>query len=169
MVVLRATRKVLRLLPESATIPQGSDTALGDWYVDRVVVGRQPLLLLVSSTSLLSVLTPSRDVRGLPDRLEVLIATRLQRLGIPAPLIEAEVTAMDPVLVAKTSDRSVIGSLIEFRGTIPFYVPAEGWRDELTPLIESRLAEIPCRVTRRMEDTIYPRDDAFELLQAKWG
>jgi len=28
-----------------------SDTALGDWYVNRLIVDRQPLLLLVSAAS----------------------------------------------------------------------------------------------------------------------
>jgi hypothetical protein len=64
VVVLRATQKVLRLLPQPRHIPGASDTALGDWYVNRIVIARQPLLLLVSEKSLLSVLTPARDVKG---------------------------------------------------------------------------------------------------------
>jgi hypothetical protein len=55
MVLLRATQKVLRLLPESAGgVIDSSTTALGDWYVNRLIVDRQPLLLLVSSTSRLA-------------------------------------------------------------------------------------------------------------------
>ena len=63
MVVLRATQKVLKLLPEPSGSAVTSTTALGDWYINRIVVDRHPLLLLVSSRSLLSVITPARDVK----------------------------------------------------------------------------------------------------------
>jgi hypothetical protein len=53
MVILRPTKKLASLLPAAQPVPVCSDTALGDWYVNRIVVDRQPLLLLVSSTSLL--------------------------------------------------------------------------------------------------------------------
>jgi hypothetical protein len=39
-------------------------------------VDRQPLLLLVCSTSLLSVVLLARNVRGLPDRLSTVVETR---------------------------------------------------------------------------------------------
>ena len=53
MVVLRRTRKLERILSVSASLPTQSDTALGDWYVNRLTVDRRPLLLLVSSHGLL--------------------------------------------------------------------------------------------------------------------
>lgn len=73
MVVLIATQKVRRYLPKDSEEPDESDTALGDWYVNRIVVDRKPLLILVSSASLLSILTPARSVRTLPDRLRELV------------------------------------------------------------------------------------------------
>jgi hypothetical protein len=79
MVVLRATKKLLSKLPAAHSRVAGSDTALGDWHVNRLVVDRQPLLLLVSSCSLLSILAPARDVRILPNRLATLVASRLRR------------------------------------------------------------------------------------------
>jgi uncharacterized protein DUF6933 len=56
MVILRATKKLSSALPASHTVPTCSDTALGDWHVNRIVVDRRPLLLLVRSTSLLPLL-----------------------------------------------------------------------------------------------------------------
>lgn len=94
MVVLRATQKVLRLLPQSGHSPALSDTALGDWYVNRIVIARQPLLLLVSEKSLLSILTPARDLKGLPQRLTEVVAARLRRLGIDEALVAAEIGAI---------------------------------------------------------------------------
>jgi hypothetical protein len=61
MVTLRPTRKLRGALPIS-DVSKPSDTALGDWYVNRLVVDRRPLLLLVSSSSLLPMLVPGRDV-----------------------------------------------------------------------------------------------------------
>ena len=37
MVIMRATRKVLRILAVSDEVAQASDTALGNWYVNRLV------------------------------------------------------------------------------------------------------------------------------------
>ena len=64
MVILRPTQKLKTLLATGRPAPSSSDTALGDWYVNRLVVDRQPLLILVSSASLLPLLVPARDVKG---------------------------------------------------------------------------------------------------------
>jgi hypothetical protein len=52
MVILRPTRRLRSLLPVTETPLLASDTALGDWYVNRITVDRQPLLLVVSSVAL---------------------------------------------------------------------------------------------------------------------
>jgi hypothetical protein len=52
MVVLRPTQKLQRALPVTAAKDVESDTALGDWYLNRLVVDRRPLLLLVSRKGL---------------------------------------------------------------------------------------------------------------------
>src|SRR5262249_20763624 len=101
MVILRPTRK-LRSSLLTAPVSTRSDTALGDWYVNRIVVERLPLLLLVSSASLISIVTPARAVRSLPDRLGTLVVARLRRFGIEPETIEEELQAMHPVKVAPT-------------------------------------------------------------------
>jgi hypothetical protein len=72
MVVIRPTQKLRSALPATQPV-EPSDTALGDWYVNRLVVDRRPLLLLVSSESLLPVLVPATHVRELPQHLEDLV------------------------------------------------------------------------------------------------
>jgi hypothetical protein len=62
MVVLWPTKKLARALVALGDLRQ-SDTWLGDWYVNQVVVDRRPLLLLVCSASLLAIVEPARDVR----------------------------------------------------------------------------------------------------------
>jgi hypothetical protein len=168
MVVLRATKKLLSKLPAVRGAVAGSDTALGDWYVNRLVVDRRPLLLLVSSSSLLSILTPARGVSSLPQRLSTLVAGRLRGLGIGRGLIDAEVAAMDPVVVTGTQDRSVLGSVVDFAKAIPVYLPIGGWDVTDLQVVEARLAETPCRVSGSFEATIFPVRATPDLLAARW-
>ncbi len=169
MVVLRATRKVLRLLPPSTADEVSSDTALGDWYVNRFVVDRRPLLLIVSSTSLLAILTHARDVRNLSLRVQSLVTARLMRLGIAQQLIDAEVAAMHPVHIAPARDRSVLGSLVEFAKDTSFLLPIRDWDDLSLLDVEDQLAQTPWRASGRFQDTIFPYRAVPRLLQGKWA
>lgn len=168
MVVLRATRKVLRTLPQSANDDDTSDTALGDWYVNRIVVDRKPLLLFVSSTSRLAILAPAREVRKLPERFPALVVARLRRLGADERAIEAELNAMDEVRIARTKDRSITGQMVDFAKAMPFYLPAEGWDDETLLCAEEQLSETPCLSGRSFEKTIFPDRKTNEVLEDAW-
>jgi hypothetical protein len=152
MVILRATQKLLHNWPELGSGAGLSDTALGDWYLNRLVVDRQPLLIMVSSRSLLSILAPARDVRALPTRLPNLVADRLRRLGVPEWLAKAESAAMNPVVIARTQDRSILGTMVDFAKMIPGYLPIGGWDQTTLPFVEARLAETPCRASGRLEE-----------------
>ena len=102
MVTLRATQKTLKRLPPVSADDARSDTALGDWYVNHLVVDRQPLL---SSRSLRAILESARNVRELPEKLPGMVAQRLGRLGVADRLIQHEITAMHPVQVGPTRDQ----------------------------------------------------------------
>jgi hypothetical protein len=169
MSVLRATQKVLRTLPQSAHDADVSDTALGDWYVNRLTVDRQLLLLLVSSTSLLAVLTQARDVKTLPSRVSELVANRLRRLGIDEHLIRAEVQAMDHAVVGRTRDRSVTGQMVDFAKAVPYYIPMGELDGSTLRFAEDRLGETPCRCGRSDAETVWPARDAARLLAERWS
>lgn len=168
MVVLRATERVLRRLPPGRQEVADSEAALGDWYVNRLVVARHPLLLLLSSRSLLAVLTPARDIRLLPVQLPALVADRLHRLEIPTALIQAEIVAMDPVLTAPTRDRSVLGILVDFTRSIPYYLARGGWDDAGLRRAEDQLARTPCHASRRADEVVFPDAVAPKLLVDRW-
>jgi hypothetical protein len=142
-----------------------SDTALGDWYVNRFVVDRQPLLILVSSTSLLSILMPAHDLRTLAARLPALVADRLQRLRVEFALVDGEIRAMASVRVAPTEDRAVLGCLVDFVKTVPYHLDVGAWDLTTLPFVEARLAETPCHLGRTL---IWPARTAPELLTARW-
>jgi hypothetical protein len=169
MVVLRRTQKLASALPVSTPASAQSETALGDWYVNRLIVDRRPLLLLVSSSALLPVLLPARDVSSLPDRLPRLVSTRLRRLGVAPSFVEAEVASMQPVVVGPTVDRSVVGIMVDFAKSVPFYLEQGAWDESTLLFVEARLAETPCHAGRRFEDVVFPERKAPELLLARWG
>jgi hypothetical protein len=169
MVVLRPTRKLRTWLPVARTASMASDTALGDWYVNRVVVDRRPLMILVSSTSLLSMVVPARNVRELPHRLAALVETRLRRCGIAVAAIDAEMRAMAPVAIGPTVDGSVLGIMVDFARAVPYHLEPGRW-DETTLLrVEDRLAKNPCYAGRSVDEVVFPEKKAPELLRAKWG
>jgi hypothetical protein len=144
-----------------------SDTALGDWYVNRIVVERQPLLLLVSSTSLLPLVMPARDVRSLPDRLGAVVASRLRRFAIEPQAIEAELQAMHPVIVAPTVDRSVLGTMVDFAKGVAYY-SGDLRTDRGLAGLEDWLAETPCRSGLTYDQVVFPEDKAPDLLRTTW-
>lgn len=168
MVILRPTRRLSPLLPVTA-VPANSETALGDWYVNRLVVDRQALLLLVSSTSLLPMLIPARDVRGLPGRLAAIVEVRLRRCGLDDRTIAAEVRAMDTVVIGPTVDRSVVGIMVDFAKAVPYHLEAGQWDEATLRIVEERLARTPCHAGRASERVIFPDKKAPEVLRAKWG
>lgn len=148
--------------------PARSGTALGDWYVNRLVVDRRPLLLLVSVSSLL----PDRraNARRAPTaRLPAgLVAARLTRLGIAPRSIALETRAMSPVAIGTTVDRSVVGIMVDFAKCLPFYLDPGRWDDRMLPVVEDKLAETPCYAGRSSAQTVFPVVKAPELLRAKW-
>jgi len=116
----------------------------------------------------LAIVTPARHVSTLPERLPDLVAGRLRRLQVPPSLIDAEVAAMTPLRVARTRDRSVLGTLVDFVKVIPFYLPVRGWDDTTLPFLEGRLAETPCRCAGRDEQVIWPGEDTIRFLWNRW-
>lgn len=168
MVTLRATRKVLKALERQVECGD-SDTALGDWYVNRIVVNRKPLLLLVSSNSLLAIVTWARGVRTLPERLTRLVEDRLRRLPIPEPLVHSEVTMMDRVCVGPTASRSILGSMVDFAYMISVRQSAPILDDAGLAKAEVELAGMPCRVSSPSGRVIWPGKRAREVLAAKWA
>lgn len=168
MVFLRATAKVLRALPEVAPVDGVSTTALGDWYVNKIVVDRRPLLLLVCSWTLLPIVTPARDVRNLPEMLPELVRGRLTRLGVDRSLVSAELGAMNEVAVTKTQDRSVVGIMVQFAHATPFFLARGAWGDTTLPFLEAWLAETPCRSGRRMDEVVFPDRDTPVRLASRW-
>ena len=157
---------MLRRLSTVVDRPAASDSALGDWYVNRLVLRRQPVLLITSETSRLTFLTPAREVRHLPELLPTLVGDRLNRLCPESSFVDREVAAMQPVVIAKTTSRSVLGSMVEFAKAIPYYLDMAEEQDRPLDFIEDNLGRFPCHVGG---EWFYPIARANEQLQNRWG
>jgi hypothetical protein len=91
MIVLRCTRKLLhRLRVEPVEAAPESSTLLGDWYANVLFVNRRPVVLAVSSRTLLPVLVPARDPASLPARLAAAVEEILRALGVQDARVEEE-------------------------------------------------------------------------------
>jgi len=166
MVVLRPTQKLRAQLPISAEPEVQSDTALGDWYANRVILDRRPLLLLVSARSLFAVLTPARSVRDLPRHLADLVGQRLGRLGIPRRLSDPEMAEMTSVQIAKTTDRSVLGIMVDY-GKMLDHALRPGFSETADlQAAEEFLWDNPCYAGRPGR-ALFPRDETRLLLEAR--
>ena len=113
-------------------------------------------------------LLPARDVRSLPDRLASAVQARLKRFGVADEAIAAEVRAMDRVVVAPTSNRSVVGIMVDFAKSIPHYLEQSQSGDPTLWWVEAHLEETPCHAGGPSDQVIFPDRKTPELLNAKW-
>ena len=169
MLLLRATQRVLKKLPESAVDGEVSDNALGDWYVNRIVVDRHPLLLFVSSKSLLIMLSFAKALQTLPDRFPGMVADRLRQMDVDWDWIDSEMATMHTVHVGRTRDRSVIAQMNNFARKVPFWLPSDGWDAIDLRIAESKLGEGPYQLKRGFDAMIFPHETALRLLREKWS
>lgn len=112
MFTLRCTRKLLKRLgarPSSEAITP--TTLLGDWYANLLYRRPQQLVLAMNERSLLCVLVPAVPVDRLGKRLRDAVADLLVEIGVPSPLVAAEMQAMEPMAVGATANRAVLGCM----------------------------------------------------------
>lgn len=142
MYSLHCTKKLLdRIKPSIAVSLPPPTTALGNWYAT-ALFWKPQLALLVNERTLLPVLMPLAPASTLTARFPDELAAILDRHGASRAVIEREMAAMSDVALAKTANRSIVGTMNEFSFL------AEGYREylETSDLItlSMRLAETPC-------------------------
>ena len=142
MYTLHCTRKLLdRFKSAVAASSSPPTTSLGNWYA-KALFWKPQLALLVNERTLLPVLMPLAPASTLIARFPHALATILVRHGASQAFIANEVAAMSEVSMAKTSNRSVIGTMNEFAFL------AEAYREDMDTLdlvaLSMRLADTPC-------------------------
>ena len=124
-----------------ATNSQPSTTALGNWYAT-ALFWKPQAALLVNERTLVPVLIPLAPAATLAARFSDELATILAMHGVNQKFITSELAAMSEVSVAKTANRSVVGTMNE----IAFL--AERYREHMETAdllaLSMRLADTPC-------------------------
>ena len=164
MVVLRPTARLaakahLRL----ADSPFQSTTRLGDWYAIDLSLGRHRLVVSVSELSRLAVVMNAAPYASIPERLPAAVSKVLHHIGAAPQVIEREIAEMGTIAVAKTRNRSVVGTMNEYVHYLRTMQELEGGGAEPDLLtISAALSRFVCMT---MEDK-FPKTAALRLLSA---
>ena len=161
---IRATRKALdRLGGAAASDAESPTTALGDWYVNLVYVGRSQFVLCTSDKSLLSVVLPARRLKSeLTSRLREGVTQLLTDLNIPSRCIARELHEMSSSVISRTSSKSVLGSMNDFAFLLEVAVRQQ---PDITPrALSLELSGTPCQPLDAQYKTAFPDHVARRLL-----
>jgi len=143
MYALHCTKKLLDRIKVSpdASLSLPPSTTLGNWYAT-ALFWKPQVALLVNERTLLPVLMPMAPASTLAARFPTELAAILRAHGASQAFVAGEVASMSEVSVAKTANRSVVGTMNEFAFL------AEAYREDIgTPdlvALSMRLADTPC-------------------------
>ena len=114
MFVLHATQKLLKRLGSATADPAvASTTAMGNWYAT-ALLWRPQVALFVNERTLLPVLVHLAPASALVPRFAGSLAAVLEELAVPHRLVAREIELMGEHQLAKTANRSVVGTMNEF-------------------------------------------------------
>ena len=114
MLIVCCTTKLLkRLRVETATTSATPEPRLGEWYATILQLRPHHVVLLVNEPTRLAAVLPAREFATLAERIPAAIARVLEDLGVDAGVVASERRAMADVTFAKTSSRSVRGTMSE--------------------------------------------------------
>jgi hypothetical protein len=116
MMILRPTaslakRMKIKLQPNS----DSSTTCLGDWYAIDIVLDRKQFIMCVSSKPRLAVILEAAPYATFPDRLSDAVIELLKAIGVTEANIKTERSHMDQLVLAKTINKSILGTLNDYR------------------------------------------------------
>jgi hypothetical protein len=140
--VVHATKKLLtRIGQPGPDVGERSTTVLGDWYAT-VLFWRPQVALFVNESTLLPVLVPLAPAATVTGRFPPALALLLAAHQVNPRFIDAELAQMTEGRLARTSSRSVVGTMTEFTHLAETYRD-RGSEPNLTELAV-RLAATPC-------------------------
>jgi hypothetical protein len=76
---------------------------------------------------------------------------------------------MGRVHVSKTSDRAVVGIMVDFANMIPYHLARGAWDESTLPFVEAKLARAPCYSSRSGTQTVFPDVATRTVLAERWG
>ena len=114
MTTLRCTRQLLRRLGSDPS-ESPSSGQLGDWYATIVATRPRHLVLCTNARTLLCVVIPLAPQAQLGQRFVAAARARIEQIPVTAALRASEVDALSEVQLGRATNRSVLGSMNEFR------------------------------------------------------
>lgn len=141
MFIVRGTKKFRERVTPVDKADGDPTTVLGDWYAT-VLFWRPQVALFVDQRTLLPVLVPFAPASTVLRRFRGDLGQVLDRLGVPAEFITAEVAEMASFRLEPTASRSVLGMMNEFAFLAEAFARGNGRPDLIA--ISSRLAATPC-------------------------
>jgi hypothetical protein len=114
MIIIRPTTSLAKRMKERLQHTEVQSTAaMGDWYANDIVLNRKQFILCVSSRSRLAVVMDAAPYATFPDRLTDAVSEVLRAIGVDEGKIQEERNHMQEFVLAKTVNKSILGSLNE--------------------------------------------------------
>ena len=139
MIIVRGTQRLLRnsgIKPVDQ--PPETSAVLGDWFATSMVLtGRRPVVLYVSSRTLLAVLVPGRAIHTTIPGFRSRLLALLNRLGFFGEWVDGVVAETAEHIVAKTNSRRMLGIMNDIVASMPYH------SHETLEELEMRLADTP--------------------------
>jgi hypothetical protein len=162
MIALKCTRKLLKLLDVVPTEEPPSPTgALGDWYANVIPTAAGELVVFANERTLLSVALPVEMIDALVSAFAARVYNLLMLIDVAEGIALRESAELRQVKFAKTTSRSVLGSMNEI--SLHYQLTAE--RDAASEPL--RLSEVELQLSRTLHkplDHVYPAKVARRLL-----
>lgn len=141
MFTVHGTKKLLDRCGEPSPTTEPATTVLGNWYAT-IIFWRPQVALFVNETTRLPMLVPYAPASTLIPRFVTHLGSLLDALATDPRFTAAETAEMTTHAWAKTTNRSVVGTLNEFT------LLANAYRDRLGHdnllALSLRLARTPC-------------------------
>ena len=160
MIIIRPTASLAKRMKEKLeSTADSSTTRMGDWYANDIVLCRKQFILCVSSTSRLAVILEAAPYMSFPDRLSDAVSEVLRAIGVEEEKIQEEREQMNEFKLAKTANKSILGSLNEYR----FQLEAHAYMGRLD---FSEPLEMSLYLSKTISLVLpegYPRDAALKI------
>lgn len=162
MITLKCTRKLLKLLDVVPTEePPSPTSALGDWYANVIPTAAGELVVFANERTLLSVALPIEMIDTLAPAFAARVYNLLMLIDVAEEIALREIAELRQVEFAKTTSRSVLGSLNEI--SLHHQLVAE--HDAVGGAL--RLSEVELQLSQTLHkplDYVYPPQVTRRLL-----
>ena len=164
MIVLRCTKQMFKLLNQSPSAEREEtigDNILGEWYAKPVATWAGDLIIFVNARTLLTVGVPTSQTNQWHPLFVARVYNLLRMLNIPEAGIASEIAAYNKIYLAKTVNRSVLGSMTEI-GYMCQFRAEDGQGQEIS------LSDLELDLSKALHGPLnytYPRDVAAALFE----